>query len=199
MAIERAYVSTQPQIEAMAEQRLKDMMAGNYTPVMQAWFQKAMNPMMGKLQSMGIIRSGGAGRTLAGVGGDVAAQQQQQALSQALGLGGQQRGYEQFGQQLGLQRYSTEGGWEQQAQERELQRQIAKQQQKQAFWNTLGTIGGGLLSGGLLGGLGGLLGGLGGGGGGGRGGSRGGSSGGGYLTTPQYQNFQQQYGTPYKY
>lgn len=147
MAIERAYVSTQPQIEAMAEQRLKDMMAGNYTPVMQAWFQKAMNPMMAKLQTMGIVRSGGAGRTLAGVGGDVAAQQQQQALSQALGLGGQQRGYEQFGQQLGLQRYGVEGGWEQQAAERKLREEIEKQKRKQSFWNTLGTLGGGFLAG----------------------------------------------------
>uniref|UniRef100_A0A6H1Z7F7 Uncharacterized protein n=1 Tax=viral metagenome TaxID=1070528 RepID=A0A6H1Z7F7_9ZZZZ len=145
MAIEKTYVSTQPQIEAMAEQRLKDMMTGNYTPVMQSWFQKAMNPMMAKLQTMGIIRSGGAGRTLAGVGGDVAAQQQQQSLSQALGLGGQQRGYEQFGQQLGLQRYGVEGGWEQQAAERKLKQEIAKQQQKQSFWNTLGGIAGSAL------------------------------------------------------
>ena len=39
------------------------------------------------------------------------------------------------------------GGWEQQAAERKLKQEIAKQQQKQAFWNALGGVAGSALGG----------------------------------------------------
>ena len=190
MATEREYSLMQPGMERLAEQRLTEMLAGNYTPVQQAWFQKAMNPQMARLQQMGILRSGGAGRTLGAVGGDLAAQLQQQALQGALGLGGQQRGYEQWGKQLGLQRYGMEGGWEQQAAEREMQKEIARRQQKGAFWSALGGIGGGLLSSMIPGGglLKGLMGGL---------GSKGGASSSASMPNSSLPSYSMGYHSPY--
>ena len=151
------FMPVQPEIEALAQQRLKEQLAGNYTPAQQAWFQRAMQPQMAKLQQMGILRSGGAGMVMGRTAGGLAAQLQREALSEALGLGarqrgygetaqqrylqtlgmggelgGRQRGYEQWGSEMGQRRYGMEGGWEQNRMQRELEQWMQKEREEEA-------------------------------------------------------------------
>jgi hypothetical protein len=129
----------------LAQQRLQEMLAGQYTPAQQQWFQRSMNPQMARLQQMGILRSGGAGTTLARVGGELSAQLQQQALQEALGLGGRQRGYGQWGQEMGQRRYGMEGEWDLQRWMQQQRAEEAKKQRKADFWRSLMGVGGAAL------------------------------------------------------
>ncbi|MEW6097207.1 MAG: hypothetical protein AB1567_11915 [bacterium] len=145
MPTERAYSLGVPETERIGQERLLQMLKGEYTPAQQRYFTEGMNPIIARLAGMGALGAGGGANLLARTGAGMVMGLQERALSDLLGLGARQRGYEQWGQEMGQRRYLGEADIAMKRWLGELERQAKKQETKASYWQTLGGLAGRLL------------------------------------------------------
>ncbi|MEW6096620.1 MAG: hypothetical protein AB1567_08855, partial [bacterium] len=108
MPTERAYELSTPEIERIGQERLLQILRGEYTPAQQRYFTEGMNPIIARLAGMGALGAGGGADLLARTGAGMVMGLQERALSDLLGLGAKQRGYRQWEQEMGQRRYLGE-------------------------------------------------------------------------------------------